>query len=164
MGIKDQLTAEQFKALYNGPFAAATYVSTASGGGFEMVSELLSAGRFLSEQLKAGGETGYGELVDGLLADLRGLPKDEAKAATIQYEGKDPVALRAQAKHAVAEAGATAVGMAGADGYKKWIVDIARTVAAAKTGGFLGIGAKSVVDEQEQAALDELAATLEIGA
>jgi hypothetical protein len=162
MGIKDQLTAEQFRAVYNGPFAAATYVATASGGGFEMVSELLSAGKFVGEQLKASGEAGYGELVDGLLADLRGMSKDEAKAMTIQYEGKDPVALRAQAKQAVADASASVASMAGADGYKKWLLDIARTVAAAKTGGFLGIGAKSVVDEQEQAALGELAAALEI--
>jgi hypothetical protein len=161
MGIKDQLTADQFKAIYNGPFAVATYVSTASGGGFEMVSELLSAGKFVGAQLKSGSETGYGELVDGLLADLRVMPKDEAKAATIQYQSKDPVVLRAQAKQAVVEAGAAVAGMAGADGYKKWILDIAHTVAAAKTGGFLGIGAKSVVDEQEQAALDELAAALE---
>jgi hypothetical protein len=164
MGIKDQLTTEQFKAIYNGPFAAATYVSTASGGGFEMVSELLSAGRFLGEQVKAGDETGYGELVDGLLEDLRGMSKDEAKNASLKAEGKDPVAVRAQTKEAVAAAGATVAGMAGADGYKKWLLDIARTVAATKTGGFLGIGAKSVIDEQEQAALDELAATLEISA
>ena len=162
MGIKAQLTEEQFKAIYNGPFAAATYVSTASGGGFEMVSELLSASKFMGEQLKAGGESGYGELVDGLMEDLRGMSKDELKAASLKVEGKDPAAVRGQVKDAVAEAGATVAGMAGADGYKKWILDIARTVAATKTGGFLGIGAKSVIDEKEQAALDELAAALEI--
>jgi hypothetical protein len=162
MGIKDQLTAEQFKAIYNGPFAAATYVSTASGGGFEMVSELISASKFMGEQLKAGGETNYGDLVDGMLEDLRGMSKDEAKAATLKIEGKEPAAVRAQVKDAVVQAGATVAGMAGADGYKKWILDIARTVAATKTGGFLGIGAKSVIDEKEQAALDELAAALEI--
>jgi hypothetical protein len=162
MDIKDQLTAEQFKAIFNGPFAAAAFVSTASGGGFEMVSELLSAGKFVGAQLKSADESGYGELVDGLLTDLRTMPKEEAKAATIQYQGKDPIALRAQARQAVVEAGAVVAGMAGADGYKKWILDIARTVAATKTGGFLGIGAKSVVDEQEQAALDELAAALEL--
>ena len=162
MGIKEQLTAEQFRAIYNGPFAAAAYAATASGGGFEMVSELLSASKFMGQQIKAGGEAGYGELVDGLLADLKGLSKDEAKATTIQYEGKDPAALRGQAKQAVADAASTVAGMEGADGYKRWILDIAKTVVATKTGGFLGIGAKSVVDEQEQAALDELAAMLEI--
>ena len=162
MGLKDQLTAEQFKAIYNGPFAAAMYVATASGGGFEMVSELLSASKFMGEQIKAGGESDYGELVAGLLEDLKGLSKDEAKALTMKVEGKEPAAVRAQVKDAVVEAGATVAGMAGADGYKKWILDIARTVAATKTGGFLGIGAKSVIDEREQAALDELAAALEI--
>jgi hypothetical protein len=161
MGIKDQLTEEQFKAIYNGPFAAAMYVATASGGGFEMVSELLSASKFMGEQFKAGGEVGYDELVAGLLEDLKGMSKDEAKAFTMKVEGKDPAAVRAQVKDAVVAAGATVAGMAGADGYKKWILDIARAVAATKTGGFLGIGAKSVIDEKEQAALDELAAALE---
>lgn len=161
MGVKDQLTAEQFKAIYNGPMAAAAYVSTASGGGFDMVSEMVSAGKFLSEQLKSGGESGYGELVDGLLTDLRGMSKEEAKAAAIKFEGKDPATVRGQAREIVADAGAAAAGMAGADGYKKWILDIAKTVAATKTGGFLGIGGKSEVDEHEQAALDELAAALE---
>jgi hypothetical protein len=162
VGLRNQLTAEQFRAVYNAPLAAATYVSTASGGGFEMVSELLSAGKFISEQLKAGGETGYGELVDGLLADLRGMSKDDAKAETVKYEGKDPAALRGQARQIVADAGAAVGGMPGADGFQRWILDIAGTVAAAKTGGFLGIGAKSVVDAQEQAALDELAAALAV--
>jgi hypothetical protein len=91
------------------------------------------------------------------------MSKDDARAASLKVEGKEPDAVRAQVKEAVVEAGAAVTGMAGADGYKRWILDIARTVAAAKTGGFLGIGAKSVVDEQEQAALDELAAALELG-
>jgi hypothetical protein len=160
MGLKDQLTAEQFKEVYNAPLAAATYVSTASGGGFEMVSELLSAGKFISEQLKAGGETGYGELVDGLLADLRGMSKEEAKAETVRYEGKDPATLRGQARQIVVDAASAVNDMAGADGFKKWVLDIAQKVAEAKTGGFLGIGAKSVVDVQEQAALDDLATVL----
>jgi hypothetical protein len=160
MGLKDQLTAEQFKEVYNAPLAAATYVSTASGGGFEMVSELLSAGKFISEQLKAGGETGYGELVDGLLADLRGMSKEEAKAETVRYEAKDPATLRSQARQIVVDASEAVAGMPGADGFKRWILDLAQTVAAAKTGGFLGIGAKSVVDAQEQAALDDLATAL----
>jgi hypothetical protein len=162
VGLKDQLTAEAFRVVYNAPLAAATYVSTASGGGFEMVSELLSAGKFISEQLKTGGETGYGELVDGLLADLRGMSKDEAKAETARYESKDPAAVRGQARQIVADAGTAVAGMPGADGFKLWVMDIAHTVAATKTGGFLGIGARSVVDAQEQAALDELAAALAV--
>ena len=37
---------------------------------------------------------------------------------------------------------------------------MARQVAATKTGGFLSIGAKAVIDEQEQVALNELAVIL----
>jgi hypothetical protein len=40
--------------------------------------------------------------------------------------------------------------------------NIAGAVVATRTGGFLGIGACSVVNEQEPAALAELEATLEI--
>jgi hypothetical protein len=161
MGLRDQLSAEQFRAVYNAPLAAATYVSTASGGGFDMVSELLTAGRFIGEQLKADGDTGYGEAVDGLLVDLRGMSKDEAKAETAKYESKDPTVLRGQARQIVADAGAAVSGMVGAEGFSRWILDIAQRVAATKTGGFLGIGARSVIDAQEQAAIDELAAALQ---
>jgi hypothetical protein len=37
-------------------------------------------------------------------------------------------------------------------------MDTARQAAETKTGGFLGIGSKSVTDEQEQAALNDIAA------
>src|SRR5918996_944993 len=48
------------------------------------------------------------------------------------------------------------------DEYKKFIVDVADTVAhAKKEGGVLGIGGKPVSDE-EQTALDEIAQTLEV--
>ena len=39
---------------------------------------------------------------------------------------------------------------------------MARKVAETKTGGFLGMGGTSVIDEKEQAALDELAALMGI--
>jgi len=46
MSIKDQVTPEQWKALLNAPGAASTYVSTASGGGFDMINEVFTAGIF----------------------------------------------------------------------------------------------------------------------
>jgi hypothetical protein len=49
-------------------------------------------------------------------------------------------------------------------GYRRSILDIGKAVVATKTGGFLGFGAKSVVDEQQQATLDKLAAMLEMSA
>jgi hypothetical protein len=48
----------------------------------------------------------------------------------------------------------------GAEGFSRWVIDTARTAALTKTGGHFGIGNKSVIDEKEQAALDELAALM----
>lgn len=68
--------------------------------------------------------------------------------------------MRAEMKQVVADGAAAAATLLEGDGYKKWILFIARKVAETRTGGFLGIGAKSVVDEKEQAALNELAAMM----
>jgi hypothetical protein len=160
MGIKDQITPEQWKLLFNAPVAASTYVAMASGGGFDMIKEIYTAGKFVQDLAQQAGGSGYGELVDDLLASMTGMSKEDAKANTIQYEAKDPAAIRASAKQVVADGIAVAATLPGADGYKRWILDMARQVAETKTGGFLGIGSKSVIDEKEQAALDELAAML----
>lgn len=159
MGIKDQVTAEQWKGLLNAPVAASTYVSTASGGGLEMFGEIMTASKFIQNLAKKATTSGYGELVDELLAQMKSMSRQDAKANALQFKAKDVAALRAEAKQYVADAAGVASGLPGADGYKRWILDMARQVAETKTGGFLGIGSKSVIDEKEQAALNELAAT-----
>lgn len=157
MSIKEQLSPEQWKLLFNAPSAAASYVATASGGGFEAVKEILTASKFLQELAGQSGGSGYGEVVDELMAAMKGMSVQDAKENAIQYQSKDPIGIRAEAKQYVADAVAAAAAMPGGEGYGRWILDMARAVAETKTGGFLGIGAKSVIDEKEQAALDELA-------
>jgi hypothetical protein len=160
MSLKETVPTKNWKALYNAPFAAAVYVALASGGTSDFPKELFSAGKFISEQTKQSGETGYGELVDELTIDLKNMPEDEAKAITLDYQGKHKTAIRSQAKQAVADAAAVVAELAGADGYRRWLLDAARRAAETKSGGFLGIGAKAEVDEKEQAALDELKSIL----
>jgi len=161
VSVKDQVSPEQWKVLLMAPAAAATYVSTASGGGgFEVVKEILTASKFAQGLASQAGGSGYGELVDDLLAAMKGMSLEEAKAQSIQYQAKDPAAMRAEAKQIVADGAAAAAALPGSEGYVRWILDMARAVAETKTGGFLGIGSKSVIDDKEQAALDELAAML----
>ena len=160
MSIKSQLSADQWKLLLNAPGAASVYVSTASGGGFEMIKEVISAGKFAQELGEKTGGSGYGELVDELLAAIKTMTSKDATAESIKYTANDPAGIRAEAKQFVVDGVAAVAGMPGVEGYKKWILDLARAVAETKTGGFLGIGAKAVIDEKEQAALDELAAVL----
>ena len=159
MSIKEQLTAEQWKALFNAPGAASAYVSTASGGALEMFKELFSASKFIAELTKQGG-SGYGELVDGFIEAIKGMNPRDAKAETIKYKAKDPQGIRTEAKQIVVDGAAVASNQPGGDGYKRWILDMARRVALTKTGGVLGVGGTSVIDEQEQAAIDELASLM----
>jgi hypothetical protein len=162
MSIKDQVTPEQWKALLNAPGAASTYVSTASGGGFEVLSEIFSASKFAKDlALKTGG-SGYGELVDELLAAMKSMSFKDAEQNTFKYQSKDPAGMRAELKQFVADTLAVVKALPGADGYARWILDMVRKVAETKTGGFLGIGGKSVIDEKEQAAMNELAAMMGI--
>lgn len=164
MSIKDQLTPEQTKAVFSAPMAAALYVAAASGGAFELMKESLTASKFMAEQMQAGGPSGYGELVDEMLATIKGMSKDEMKTLTPMDETvKDMTAMRIRAKQAVVDGWAAVSALPGADGYAKWILALAKATAETKTGGHFGIGNKSVVDEQEQAALDELAQVMVVG-
>jgi hypothetical protein len=157
MGTKEQLSSDQWKSFFNAPFAAATFVSTASGGGFEMLGEIINATKFMQRLAEQPSGSGYGVLVDDLLSVIKGMSKEEAKESAFPYQSKDPQSLRAEAKQLVANGAAVAGSLTGGDGYKRWILDMAREVAATKSGGFLGIGGKSVIDEKEEAAIQELA-------
>lgn len=162
MSIEDQVSFEQWKALFNATSAASAYVSTASGGGFEIFKELFSASKFMMESIQNSSGSGYGELVDAFLKKMKGISPKDAKVYSEKYESRDLNGIRAEAKQAVADSAAIASALPGGDGFKRWVLDMARKVAETKTGGVLGMGGSSVVDEKEQAALDELAAIMGI--
>lgn len=164
MTIKDQLTPEQWKSVFSAPMAAATYVASSSGGMMEMSKELFEVSKFMSQEAAAG-DANYGELVSDYLGVLKGMSRDEMKAAMMQPEkGPDMNAMRAQYKQVVADAWTAIAAMPGADGFARWLLQVGQTAAMTKTGGHFGIGNKSVIDAQEQAALDELAAVLSVPA
>jgi len=160
MSIKENLSPEQWKALFNAPTAAASYVASASGGGFEMIKELLSASKFIQEVSVQKGGSGYGKLVDDFIEAIKGMSPKEAMENSVKYKSKDPAGIRAEAKQVVADGVAIAATLTDGDGFKRWILDMARKVAETKTGGVLGIGGQAVIDEKEQAALDELASMM----
>lgn len=157
MDIKEQLSPEQFKLVFNTPLAGATYVAASSGGGFDMVKELTSASKFMAAEAQKGTESGYGELADSLLAAVTGMAHDDSKAMQIQYEkSKDPAEMIKQIRQTVVDGWAVVASMPGADGFARFVVDTAKAAALAKTGGHFGFGNKSEIDEKEQAALDDL--------
>jgi len=161
MRFKNKLSAEQWQAIYNGPFAVATFISLSSGNAMDFVAEMATVGKLMATAAAPGEPSGYGELVDAVLADMDSVKKEDAKGG-IHYGGKnkDEAAMRAEARQVVADAAATIDALPGADGYRRWLLDVARATALTKTGGFFGIGGKSEIDAKEQAAIDELAGIL----
>jgi hypothetical protein len=165
MGIKDQVTAEQWKLIYNAPFAAATYVATASGGVLELIKELFAVGKMVTDQARQSGGSGYGALVDAVLEEMQAMSKGDAQSATISYAGRDAEGMRAEARRIVADAAGVLDTVPGGDGYKTWLGAVARKAAEASRDGFLGLGGSGrPVDDEEQAALRDLAIALGISA
>lgn len=154
-----QIDPIQWKALFNATSSASAYVASASGGGFEMFKELFSASKFMVDTIKNSGG-GYGELVDAFLEKMKGLKPADAKENTMKYDSREMEGIRAEAKQRVVEGVNTVASMPGADGFKRWLLEMARQVALTKTGGMLGFGARSEIDAEEQKALDELAALM----
>ena len=157
MDLKQELSPEDFKLVFNAPLAGATYVAAASGGSFDMVKELTSASKFMAAEAQKGTESGYGELADNLLAAMRGMSHDNSKAMQIQYEkSQNPADMIKQIRQTVVDGWAVVAGLPGADGFARFVVDVAKAAALTKTGGHFGFGNTSEVDAQEQAALDDL--------
>jgi hypothetical protein len=85
MGIKDPLTPEQWKAVYNAPFAAAVYVTAASGSNTEERLERRAVNKVIKETLKNGGSE-YGEMVAAIVADMNAMSGKEKKAITVSHK------------------------------------------------------------------------------
>lgn len=160
MTIKEQFTIDQWKTLVNAPGAASTFVSTASGGAFEVFSEVFTASKFSAELARKEGGSGYGMLVDEILDDMKDMTVEEAKEYAVKYQSRDPQGIRDEIKQYIADTVALARTLPDYEGYKRFILEMIVKVAETKTGGILGFGGSSVVDDKERSALEEIAAIL----
>jgi hypothetical protein len=160
MGIKDQVTSEQWKALLNAPSYAAEFVATASGGGLDFIKEVFTSMKVVQDTAVRKDGSGFGKLVDEIMTTMTEMSFNEAKNDTLKTESTDLESMRAAAKQVVADAAAAATPLEGGEGYKRWLLYVARKVAETRTGGVLGFGGTSVVDEKEEVALAELKAVL----
>jgi hypothetical protein len=153
MTKKSDFNAEEWSTVVEGPLLAGLRVVTADRGG--TLRESLAMGRVYTEARQRHGES---ELLDELVSSPPAM---------------DPQRLRASGdvRAASAERLRDALGILGekaspedVEAYKRFVLSVAEAAARAhKEGGFVGIGGKDV-SESEQAALDEIAATLGTGA
>jgi len=152
MARQSDFTPEQWKALTAGPMAAGMYVVLSQVSGpvglveesWAIGKEILQATHSPNELVKEVAEAAHASarhLLPSMPGDrqkARGLLLDSVRDA-VAILGKDP---------------------ADASAYGQWVQTVAeKTAAAAREGGFLGIGGTAVT-EAEKAALDELAAVV----
>lgn len=152
MAAKADFNAEEWDTLVQAPLMAAMQVVAAERGG--TIRESLAVGRAYTDARKHQGES---PLLDEIVASPPAL--DPAKLK----EGGD---IKTAASARVAQA----VDLVDAKGspeeaqaYKQFVLTVAEAAANAnREGGFIGIGGQPV-SANEQAVLDELAASLGLG-
>jgi hypothetical protein len=148
MTKKAEFNAEEWSTIAEGPLLAGARVIKADKGG--TIRESLALGKVYAQAREAQGDS---ELLDELVSTPPALDRNRLQGtdiATLATEG-----LREAVR--ILEEKATPEELAA---YRSFVLSAAQAAANAhKEGGVLGIGGTRVSDA-EQAALDEIAATL----
>ncbi len=149
MTKKADFNAEEWSKVVEGPMLAGMRVITADRGG--TIRESLAMGQVYAQARR---QQGGSELLDELVASPPAMDPNRIRSAgdigRASGEGLREAVRLLQEKASPEEV----------DAYKGFVRAVADAVARAhKEGGFLGVGAKEV-SAQEQAALDEIEATL----
>jgi hypothetical protein len=149
MTRKADFNAEEWSTLVEAPVLAGMRVVTAGRGG--TIRESMAMGKVYAAARR---EQGASELLDDLVASP---PTMEPGRVGSTGDIKGAVEERLREATGILEAKATADEL---DAYRGFVVKLAEAVAGAhKEGGFLGVGGERISDD-EQRALDEIAATL----
>lgn len=164
MSIKDEFTSEEWMTLLQAPMVAGISIISSDVGITSVPKETAAMVRAMIENpIPAGAD----ELVGAMVDDLKAMSdnRDEMKQVQPEISGESPAAIRQQVNAQLQAASALVGSRVSADtatAYKEWVYSVAQSVAeAGKEGGFLGIGAVRV-SEQEKAALAALRADLDL--
>ena len=160
MTTKDTFTAEEWTKLEAAPVYAGMGIIAADPAITSMFKETAALAKAVVQNpVPAGAE----DLVGGIVTDFQKKAENKEKLEEPDLNSKDPEAIMQQIYDYVGSAAAIVDAKATpaeAKGYKEWLLSVAKSVAeAGKEGGFLGIGAVRV-SEQEQTVLDNFSKTL----
>jgi hypothetical protein len=150
MTTKEAFTAEEWTQLETAPIYAGMGIIAADPAITSMFKETAALAKaVIQNPVPAGAE----ELVGGIVADFQKKADNKEKMEEPELESKDPEAIMQQIYDYVAGAAAIVddkATAAEANGYKQWLLSVAQSVAeAGKEGGFLGIGAVRVSDQEK---------------
>ena len=152
MATKADFTAEEWKTLAKAPAMAATFIAAASPSGpVGIVKEMIAASSSIIDESKA--EHGL-QIVKDLAEDLKA---NAVKIDSPKFSNMEEMASYARTELTQAVTIVQNKAPDEATAYRQWLYNVAaKAAAAAKEGGFLGIGGTAVTPE-ETAALTELA-------
>ncbi len=159
MSLKDSFTTDEWLKVMTGPGQAGAAVVAASPSGLTgLMAEAQAIAQTVRENVSKQSRT---PLMEAMAADLLGTPPDPKSLPQGTAKNLDDV--KAQALEGVRQAvwlvGAKA-SPEDATAYRTMLLEVAeKTAAAAKEGGFLGIGGEQVNDK-ERAAIEELKAVI----
>ena len=149
MTKKAEFNAEEWSTVIQGPLLAGMRVVTAHRGG--TIRETLAMGQVYKEARERHGQS---ELLDEVVSSPPALDQERIRAS-----GDVGAAVTEGLRQALATLRQKATPEE-VDAYRNFVMDVAEAAAKAhKEGGFIGIGGKQV-SEEEQAALDQIEATL----
>jgi len=155
MSIKDELTPDQWKVVYNAAYAAAVYVTASSGSYTEERFERRTATNAIKQTLKKGGSE-YGELVAAIVADMNAMSGKEKRAIKLDFKHMGLDMVRPDSWMVVNQAAKALKGRPGIEGFKQWQLDIARIAAERSRGGLLSSTGNQPLDAKEIFALSEI--------
>ena len=151
MTKKADFNAEEWSTLVEAPLLAGMKVIKAGRGG--TIRESLAMGQTYAKARQQHGES---ELLDDLVSSPPAMDPDRARAVG-DIDSASGERLRAAVQVLEQKASPEEV-----DAYKRFVLTLAAAAANAhREGGFLGVGGQQV-SEGEQAALDDITATLQL--
>jgi hypothetical protein len=162
MSIKNNFTPEEWKSLLKSPMLVSYAVAGAAPSGENDFIQEMSA---VADAIVEGGQQAAKDsLVAAVVAGIVANAEDEQRGATETISVKDVKGRALEHCRSVADLLQTKAGAEDADAYKRWVVSVARKVAAAaKEGGFLGFGGTQV-SESETATIGEIESALGVHA
>ena len=157
MSVKDNFSADEWLKVMTAPGRAGAAVVAASPSGLTgLVAEAQAIAGAVRESVSAQDRT---PLMEAMAADLMGTPPDPKSLQGDQARAKNMEEVKNQSLEGVRQAlwlVSSKASPEDAAAYKAMLLRVAeRAAAAAKEGGFLGMGGEQINDK-ERAVIEEL--------
>lgn len=162
MGIRDNFTPEEWKSLLKAPMLVSYAIAGAAPSSEEGFIQEMSA--VADAIIEGGQQAAKASLLEAVVADIVANAGDEQRGPTEKISVGETKNRALDNCRSVAALLQTKASPEEADAYKRWLLAVAQSVAAAaKEGGIFGFGGKQV-SESEVATINEIAAALGIEA